>query len=394
MRRILALALAVAACTPSTGNNSPRVPALDLTSAEARGAATSIDAFAADLHAALPKEGNLFYSPASVAIALGLAERGAGGATKAEMDKVLHLSGSPLASAGLEATLASSKSPEIGIADRLYLERSLAIDPAFAKIAPSEAVDFKHDAEGARRGIDAWVSDRTHARIPELIAPNVLDEDTRFVIANAVYFKGSWAHRFDATATSNETFHGDADESVPMMHATMDARLGAHDGAHVLELPYATDHGPVLEMTIVLPDATKGLADVEAAYEKEGLAPFVAATNDTDDVEVTIPKMKMTSSFELKDALVAMGMSTAFTDHADFSGITRTEPLKISRVIHQAFVDVNEQGTEAAAATAVVGVKAAAVMMPTQFRADHPFLFFVRDRASGLVLFAGRCAKP
>ncbi|HEY1960680.1 MAG TPA: serpin family protein [Polyangiaceae bacterium] len=390
---MLPLAAALVACTPTSSVSPAHAPAMNLASPDARAAATTVDAFAADLHAALPKSGNLFYSPASIAIALGIADQGAAGSTKAEMDKVLHLSG-PVAYASLESALASSASPEIGIADRLYFERSLAIDPAFAALAPNETVDFKNDSDGARKKIDAWVSDRTHAKIPELIGPGVLTGDARFVIVNAVYFKGEWAQRFDAGATRDDVFHADVDENAPTMHATLSAGYGAHGGAHVLDLPYKSAHGPELSMTIVLPDARAGLADVEATYEKEGIAPFVAATSETEDVEVSIPKMKMTSSLELGDALKAMGMRKAFEDDAELGGITRTEPVKISKVIHQAFAVVNEEGTEAAAATGVVGVKATAVMMQTEFRADHPFLFFVRDRASGLVLFAGRCAKP
>ena len=201
MRKVLSIAAVLAACAPTVTTSPARAPALDFASPDARATAASIDGFAADLHAALPKTGNLFYSPASVAIALGMAEQGAAGQTRAEMDKVLHLSGGPLAYASLESALAPRNSPEIGIADRLYFEKTIAIEPAFAKLAPSETVDFESDAEGARKNIDAWVSDRTHARIPELIAPNVLDRDTRFVIVNAVYFKGKWETPFDRGAT-------------------------------------------------------------------------------------------------------------------------------------------------------------------------------------------------
>ena len=389
---MLSISALLVACAPTVTTGPARAPALDFASPEAHSTAASIDGFAADLHAALPKTGNLFYSPTSVALALGMAEQGAAGRTRAEMDKVLHLSG-PLPYASLASPHASSKSPEIGIADRLYFAKTLSIEPAFAKLAPSETVDFQNDAEGVRKNIDAWVSDRTHARIPELIAPNVLDGDTRFVIVNAVYFKGQWETPFEREATRDAVFHGDADVNVPTMHATLSAGYGAHDGAHVLDLPYKHDGGPALSMTIVLPDARDGLSAVETAYEKEGIAPFVASLAPTNEIDVSLPKLKMSSSIELKDVLSAMGMPTAFGHDADFTGITRSEPLKIARVIHQAFGLVDEEGTEAAGATAVVGM-ANAVMLTTPFRVDHPFLFFIRDRASGVVLVAGRCVNP
>jgi len=390
MRSIVLLAL-IAACTPSQAgeNIQPLVP----TSADARSAAVSIDAFAGDLHAALPKEGNLFYSPASIALALSLAEQGARGATKDEMDKVLHAPPSAQTYAALAARYTTSKSPEVAIANRSYVERTLAIDPGFAKVAPLEAVDFKNDTDGARGKINAWVSDKTRTRIPELIGPNVLPDDVRFVLVNAIYFKGEWASAFDAQRTTDDTFHGKTDQKTKMMHAMMSTALGSHANAQVLDLAYKQKDGPEMSMTVVLPEANHELAEVEAAYEKEGLAPFVSSANESE-VDVALPKMKMSSQLELSDVLKGMGLQNAFSNDADFTGITRTEPLKISKVIHKAYVDVNEEGTEAAAATGVVGVKATAVMMPLQFHADHPFLFFVRDRATGVVLFAGRFVSP
>jgi serpin B len=389
------IALLLASCTPGARSCSARgVAPVALTSAEAHTAADSVDAFGAELHGALPKTGNLFYSPTSIAIALGMAERGASGATKAEMDKVLHLSGAPLAFAGIERTLSSSKSPEIAIADRLYADRSLRIEPAFEKLAPTETVDFVRDSEGTRGKINAWVSDRTHARIPELLAPGALDSGSRLVIVNAVYFKGAWATAFDRAATYDETFHAASDAKVPMMHKKLTAGFGAHAGAHVLDMPYRHHDGPELSMVVVLPDDGTSLAAVEAAYEKEGLAPFVSAASSSDEVDVTMPKTKMRTTLDLKAVLVSMGMGSAFADSADFRGVTRTEPVKIAKVVHQAYVDVNEEGTEAAAATGVLQAKAAAAYGGPVFLVDHPFLFFVRDRASGLVLFAGRCVDP
>ena len=387
MRSIVLLSL-LAACTPASVGE-PVVQPLVPTSAEARTAATSIDAFAADLHATMPKEGNLFYSPASIALALSMTEQGARGSTKAEMDKVLHAPPSAQTYAALASRFTSSKSPEIAIANRSYLEGSLAIEPDFAKVAPMETVDFIHHAEDARGKVNAWVSDKTKTRIPELIPPNALDKDTRFVLVNAIYFKGEWARAFQSSMTREDTFHGATDEKTKTMHGTIPASLGSHANAQVLDLAYKAKDGPELSMTVVLPEANHTLGEIEAAYEKEGLAPFVAG-GETGDVDVAIPKMKMSTSFELSEALKGLGMPLAFSNDADFTGITHAEPLKISKVIHKAYVDVNEEGTEAAAATGVIGVRATAVERVLSFHADHPFLFFVRDRGTGVVLFAGR----
>jgi serpin B len=273
------------------------------------------------------------------------------------------------------------------------MDGTLAIEPAFAKVAPVETVDFIHDHESARGKINAWVSDKTRTRIPELIGSGVLHDDTRFVIVNAIYFKGDWAGEFDAKQTRDETFHGKSDQTTKMMHGTLPATLGSHAGAQVLDLAYKQKDGPEMSMTIVLPEANHDLAEVESAYVKEGLEPFVASAQ-FGEVDVALPKMKLSTEFELSDTLKTMGMPLAFTDAADFSGITRTEGVKIAKVIHKAYVDVNEEGTEAAAATGVVGVRETAVMQLLAFHADHPFLFFVRDRATGVILFTGRYTTP
>jgi serpin B len=392
MRHFILAALVIVACTPSS--TGPSVAPINLTSAEAHIAADAVNAFGTELHAVLPKDGNLFYSPTSIAIALAMTEQGAAGQTKDEMDKVLHLTGNVPTYAALMSRLAASKSPEIAIANRIYTDKSLVIEPAFTKVAPIDGVDFLRDAESARGKVNAWVSDTTHTRIVDLIPPNVLDADTRFVIANAIYFKGSWATAFDAKSTRPETFHGKTDTQAPMMHKALAAGFGAHSGAQVLELAYRHADGPELSMVVVLPEANHALADVEAAYVKEGLGAFASAASSADEVNVTLPKLKMTVELELGTALEALGMPLAFSNNADFTGITHTDPLKISKVLHKAYVDVNEEGTEAAAATAVIGVKATAIEVVPEFRADHPFLFFIRDRASGVVLFAGRCTDP
>jgi len=315
---------------------------------------------------------------------------------------VLHLPPSAQATyAGLLAKLGASKNPELSIANRLFGDKTLTVDPAFMKTtgdvfgAPVERVDFKSDAEGARVRINGWVASKTNDRIRDLIAPGILDKDSRLVLTNAIYFKGKWAHAFDKADTRDAVFHAKSDENVPTMHQTLGAKLGEHANAQVLELDYQSKDGPKLSMVIVLPKDAHGIGEVEKAYATEGLAPFVGSGHMTPEVEIALPKFKAETEMELSRTLDGMGMKTAFTDTADFSGISTTEPIKISKVIHKAFVDVDEQGTEAAAATAVVAAPAGAAPMPgPRFIADHPFLFFIRDTASGTILFAGRLSDP
>ena len=405
MRPLLALcSLAVIgfACKSSSTSAPPVEIAFSFSSPEARAAGDAIDAFAAELHGAVAsQDGNLFYSPTSISIALAMTEGGARGATKAEMDKVLHLpAGAQATYAGLLAKLGASKNPELSIASRLYGDKTLAFDLAFVKTtrdvfgAPLESVDFKHDAEGARGQVNAWVSSKTNHRISDLLAPGAVNTDTRLVLTNAIYFKGRWAHAFDTASTRDGVFHAKTDETVPMMHQTLTAKLGEHANAQSLELDYQASDGPKLSMVIVLPKNGHSIGEVEKTYARDGVAPFVASETSTEDVEVTLPKFKAQTSMDLGKTLEGLGMKLAFSENADFSGITK-EPLAISKVIHKAFVDVDEQGTEAAAATTVgVAAVTTSIKVPKRFVADHPFLFFIRDTDSGTILFAGRLADP
>jgi serpin B len=383
------------ACAACSANGTHLASPIDLASPGAHAAAESIDAFGRELHARLPKDDNLFYSPTSVAIALAMAEQGARGQTKAQLDAVLHLkAGSNATYSGLQARLDAARDPALAIANRIYADGRLAIEPSFAQVAPTDTVDFVHDAEGARARINAWVSGGTHERIPELLAPRTVDGSTRLVLVNAVYFKGAWATAFDPRLTRPDVFHGASDVQVPMMHQALSGSLGSHGGGAVLDLPYRSDDGPSVSLVIVVPEEGRTLADVESAYEREGTLAFVSAASPMAEIDVTLPKLKMNVELRLREMLGAMGMPLAFSDQADFSGITRTEPVAISEVIHKAFVDVNEEGTEAAAATGIVAKAGGPPTPLPQFRADRPFLFFLRERDSGVVLFAGRCVDP
>ena len=230
-------------------------------------------------------------------------------------------------------------------------------------------------------------------KIRDLIPPGVLDALTRLVLTNAIYFKGDWLHPFKESATSGAPFWISSDRSIPapMMQQTESFRYGESDLCQVLELPYA---GDALSMFVLLPRERDGLRGLEEALTHEALVERTTALARRQ-VAVTLPKFKLTCQFSLAEVLRKMGMVDAFSvEAADFSGMTGRKDLYVSAVIHKAFVDVHEEGTEAAAATAVVMSLTAMPQRPVTFRADHPFLLLIQHKPSGSILFMGRVADP
>jgi serpin B len=378
----------------------------------AKPTATSINAFNADLYAQLKKKtGNLIYSPASIESALAMTEAGARNATATEMTKVLHLpSDSNLAASQFSALLASwaqtdASGPILTVTDRLWVQKDYALLPDYVTLthdkyfAPIDQLDFRQAATSAQT-INAWVSQSTHGKITDLISPASITDATRLVLTNAVYFKGKWSEPFEKFATQNGTFTTDdsAHVTVPLMNHLYDARNYADAGnAQVLDLPYQGTAAREMVMTIVLPKTGTPLSTIENALTAKQLDSWISKETGSR-VQVALPKFRAEQSISLADTLAAMGMPTAFSAKADFSGIsTSKDGLQISDVVHKAYVDVDESGTEAAAATAVTAVAGAAMQQessPIAFRADHPFLFFLRDKTSGAILFAGRVSDP
>lgn len=404
------LSFAVAACQPSAvsaASVTAATPAPIASAGAASDAASASNAFGAELHGQLSKTtGNLFYSPSSVALALAMAREGARGATATEMDAVLHLTGrGPGAMGALGAIAASGDgktAPEIRVANRLWADGRVGLDPAYVAVtksayaASAQSVDFMRAPEPSRLAINGWVAGETHDKIRDLLPQGSITPDTRLVLTNAIYFKGAWQTTFDPKSTAPAPFYvsPSSSPSVPLMYLSASVRSGESNGAQVFELPYARPKDqPGASMIVVLPKDRDGLPAVEAAVVQKGFAPFVGALGASQRADVWLPKLKMTLSFELGAPLAAMGMKTAFSDAADFSGIAKGGGLSISRVIHKAFVEVDEKGTEAAAATAVVISITSAQVHPT-FRADHPFLFFVRDDRTGAIVFVGRVSDP
>ena len=386
------------------------------TEAQARLFAESTNAFALDLWARVRETpGNQIVSPASIAIALDMTYGGARGETAAEMARVLHAPADPAAlhlAAGNVLSTWNDPARDtytLAVANRLFGERTFTFEPTFLALtrdryrAPLEPLDFASAPEPARAHINGWVARETRDRIQDLLPAGVIRADTRLVLTNAVYFLARWRTPFERHATRDAAFFagGTRRVEVPTMHRAEHFAHAEIEGAQVLELPYRGDE---LAMTIVLPRERDGLAAIEAGLDAARLASFTSSLDASRRVAVALPKFRIAPepSMRLSDTLKQLGMRLAFdAEAADFTGIADPpdpdDRLSISEVFHKAFVQVDEDGTEAAAATAVVmmrGGAAAPSEPPIPFTADHPFLFFIRDLRSGAILFLGRVVDP
>lgn len=368
-------------------------------------------AFAFDLYRRLRGDGdtNLFFSPSSISTALAMTSAGARGATAEEMAKVLHFGLPPdrlhpafAALNAAEGGNAAGRGYELSVANRLWGQKGFHFLPEFLAITRKDygaelaVVDFKTQAEASRTAINEWVEQQTKGKIKDLIPPRVIDDLTRLVLTNAIYFKGMWATPFNKKATKDAPFFMTPGREivVPLMTRRGQYEYLEADGMKLLELPYGK--GKDLSMLIFLPDAKDGLSNLEPKLTQEQVDKWIAGLR-MREVEVFLPRFRVEAQFQLGKLLQAMGMSLAFDpERADFSGMSTDDDLAITEVIHKAFVDVNEEGTEAAAATAVVvGVRSAAPPSdPAVFRADHPFAFLIRDNRNGSILFLGRLVNP
>lgn len=362
--------------------------------------------FALALYQALrTKPGNLFFSPYSISTALAMTYAGARGRTALEMAHALRFRLPPEALHPAFSQL-NARLSDIGQKGHVRLKVANALWPhlAYPFLKPFLAltrhyydtqitpVDYG-DAEAARGIINAWVEEKTEQKIKNLIPEGVLNALTRLVLVNAIYFKGIWASQFDQNRTDDAPFwvspHGQV--QAPLMQQQTEFRYGEVDGLQILELPYV---GEDLSMILLLPAEIDGLAALEARLTSSNLAKWTQKLW-AREVQVFLPRFKMTYSVSLRETLQAMGMVVAFdATKADFSGMDGTDQLYISAVLHKAFVAVNEEGTEAAAATTVVVEARSAPLPPPIFRADHPFLFMIRENSTGAVLFLSRVANP
>ncbi|CAB4725995.1 MAG: serpin family protein [Actinobacteria bacterium] len=414
---------ALAACAGSSsplGSTGPDAPgALRLVFSDVRratpaanaidGGVATVTAVGAALWSQLPTSGNVAISPFSVAVALGMTANGAGGTTLSEMLDVLDSADVAGLDTGLNALTQQIESlagpldrfegddAEIALdsANQLFGQDGVTWQPAFLDAlardfgAGMRTVDYVGEVETARSAINGWTAEQTHDRIPEIIPAGLLDSDSRLVLVNALYFKARWATTFEKLSTEDGDFTlaDGTTVRVPMMHATV-GQSSVGEGWTSVRLPYV---GDTLAMTVVLADEGREStldARISAGHVQELLQ------TGARPVDLTMPRWTFRSDFSLKRALSVAGMTTAFSDEADFSRMTSDEALAVDDVLHQVFVAVDEDGTEAAAATAVGMTTTGALLTAESLVLDRAFLFVIYDVEHATPLFVGRVGDP
>ncbi len=369
-------------------------------------------AFALGLYSKLSSQvqGNIFFSPYSISTALAMTYAGSTGRTETEMSEVLgfsinqrrlhrvfHELGESL------LTRSNAGENELNIANAIWIQHGYPLLEGFLYTVNENygeatfELDFQQ-TEAARERINGWVEEQTREKIKDLLQPGVLTELTRLVLTNAIYFNGTWLEPFKEELTKPKSFYPtkDTQVEVPMMHRVDKFAFYEWPDIQVLELPYSStgQDGPDLSMVIFLPKENDCLYELEYSITVENIEEWMRNLT-TKEVTVSIPRFKVTQSFALGDILQEMGMKAAFSSaDADFTKMTSEPGVCIGEVIHKAFVDVNEVGTEAAAATAVVMLAKGPAPEPKVFNADHPFLFMIQDKLTDSILFLGRVSNP
>jgi serpin B len=389
-----------------------RVTAPDVTEADVAELVVGSSAFAFDLYQAVREEnGNLFYSPYSISMALAMTYAGARGETEQQMADTLHftLPQDRLHPAfnALDLELASraegtegqdEEGFQLDIVNSIWGQSDHSFLPEFLDVlaknygAALRLLDFENAPEESRQVINEWVSDQTEGRIKDLIPQGDINTWTRLVLTNAIYFNAAWSHPFEKEQTRDGTFHllDGSQVTVPMMRQTEYFGYTEGDGYQAVELPYT---GEKVSMVILLPAAGR-FEEFEKPLDAERVEAIVKDFVQTN-VALTMPKFEFDSSFQLADTLAGMGMPDAFSpEAANFSGMDGTRDLFIQDVIHKAFVSVDEAGTEAAAATGVVIGITAAPASPVEVAVDRPFVFLIRDIETEAILFVGRIVDP
>ncbi len=391
----------------------PRILNPPVTTDQLQKLVTGNSAFAFRLYQQLGRQsGNLFFSPYSISLALAMTAAGAKDATATQLDTALGFSSCtnvPAAFDALNLDLSDRSAQvdetkgekfQLSVANSLWGQRGFAFLDGYLDLlseyygAGMQLVDFAGETERARQAINQWVENETRKKIKDLIPAGGLPPETRLVLTNAVYFKAGWLHPFDEIFTSDGVFHlpDGGEEIVPMMSEMESFAYVAGNGYQAVELPY---YGEELSMLVILPDAG-ALASVEqllTVAEIEGITSRMKIEN----IRLTLPKFQFTwGTKSLKHALVSLGVEDAFDPtRADFSGMDGRQDLFIGDVLHQAFVAVDEKGTEAAAATAVSMIATSVpAVSPRELRVDRPFIFLIRDVKTGTVLFIGRVENP
>lgn len=397
-------------------------PKADDTGSTQQGINEVVDAnnqFAFELYSELSKseKDNIFYSPYSISAALAMTYEGAKGQTADEMRSVFHFPEDNILRPNFAAVYndmnTGNRAYEMRTGNALWVQQDYKLLEDYTGRAEryyggkATNVDFVRETEKSRQTINSFIEQQTNGRIKDLIEPGMLDQMTRLVLTNAIYFKGTWEWEFDRSDTRDGEFRVTPTETVktPMMHMDPDKarfRYADLEKLQILELPYKGDD---ISMLILLPkqgqdyDYETGnkitlnytLEDLELSSDK--LNEYKAQMTETKLDAISLPKFEFETKYLMQKMLADLGMPTAFSTSADFSGMTGNRDLYIALVIHQAYVNVDEKGTEAAAATAV-SMKMTAAMKSKVFRADHPFMFIIQDRSTGNILFLGRVTDP
>jgi serpin B len=392
-------------------SSESRITSPDVSDSQLAALVSSNSAFAFNLYQQLTKTntGNMFYSPYSISTALGMTYAGANGDTATQMAKALDFTlpqaqlhpafndlALQLASRGQGGSGTNGKSFSLNIANALWAQQSYHFQPDFLNTlaqnygAGVNLLDFVNSPEPSRVTINNWVSNETNDKINNLIPSGAITPQTRLVLTNAIYFDAAWQNPFSADKTQNGTFNllDGSTVSVPMMNNEGSYGYTKGSGYQAVELPYS---GNQVAMDIIMPDAGK-FTSFESGMTADTVSGIIGNLQ-TGSLSLTMPKFNFDSSFSLNDALSALGMPIAFSDQADFSGMTGNKDLTIADVVHKAYVAVDEQGTEAAAATGVV-MSAMAIMNQNNLTIDQPFIFVIRDMQTGAILFVGRVLNP
>ena len=397
--------LTIIICILLLGCATQELPRVDDTQATPEGISAVVNAnnqFAFELYSELNQDANVFFSPYSISTALAMTYEGANGETKEEMKAVFHFPDSavmrPAFASIYNQINKGAKKYKLNTANALWAQQDYPFLPEYLGLidtyygGKTTNLDFVTKTEESRVIINDWVEDKTNNTIKDLIPQGALNPMTRLVLTNAIYFKGNWLKQFKKSNTYEADFRVSPDKTVKVDMMSMSGKESKFNYAEtedlqILEMLYS---GEELSMLLLLPKedsitALENSLSVEKLNEWKGLL-------HEREIVVNIPKFTFETKYFMANTLAEMGMPTAFSMAADFSGMDGTENLFISKVIHQAFVEVNEEGTEAAAATAVVMEMKA--MMPTIFRADHPFIFIIQQRETGNILFLGKVMDP
>jgi serpin B len=354
-------------------------------------------------------EENVFFSPYSITTALGMAYEGARGQTASEIAGVLNFPADNRTRLDMMKSYQGefnreNTAYELSTANAYWLKQNEQLIELYREViesyylASGDELDFAGDPMGSAQAINNWVEEQTNGKIKNIIDPGMINDATFLILTNAIYFKSDWRYQFNSTSTENESFNMVDGESIiaEMMHMNdkeIKFNYSSNSDVQMLQLPYKKGE---LSMYVLLPK-DNDMATQESNLDFEYLNALKDGMSE-ENVNLHFPKFKFEQKYILNDMLIDMGMPTAFNDTADFSGITDSTSLKIGFVIHQSFVEVNEKGTEAAAATVVgmvgTGVDPHPEPQPILFDANHPFIFFIEHEATGQILFMGKVGNP